>query len=190
MYAETLECLAQTVSKLRVGDPLAEDTDVGPIINKRQFDKVCGYIDDGLKQEGAKLLCGGHPRDDRSASGGYYLRSTIFAKATNEWRLARQEIFGPVLVGIPWEDEDDVIRMANDSHYGLAAYIWTHDLGKVPRAAREIESGWVQSNQGGGRLPGQSYGGYKLSGLGRESSLAGMLESFTQTKNVTVNLVR
>ena len=190
IYDETLERLAEAVSKLRVGDPLTEETDVGAIINKRQFDKVCGYIDDGLKQEGAKLLCGGHPRDDQSATGGYYLRPTIFAQGSNEWRLAREEIFGPVLVGIPWEDEDDVIRMANDSHYGLAAYIWTHDLGKGLRAARDIESGWVQINQGGGQLPGQSYGGYKQSGLGREFSLAGMLDSFTQTKNVTVNLVR
>ena len=118
------------------------------------------------------------------------LRPTIFAQGSNDWRLAREEIFGPILVAIPWDDEDDVIRMANDSHYGLAAYVWTHDVGKALRAARDIEAGWVQVNQGGGQLPGHSYGGYKQSGLGREFSLAAMLDSFTQTKHVTINLTR
>jgi acyl-CoA reductase-like NAD-dependent aldehyde dehydrogenase len=190
IYDNVLERLVEATSKLRVGDPLAEETDVGAIINERQYNKICGYIEDGLRQSGSKLLCGGHPRDDKSLGQGYYLRPTIFAQGTNDWRLAREEIFGPVLVAIPWTEEDEVIRMANDSHYGLAAYVWTHDIGKALRAARDIEAGWVQVNQGGGQLPGQSYGGHKQSGLGREFSLAGMLDSFTQTKNVTVNLTR
>jgi acyl-CoA reductase-like NAD-dependent aldehyde dehydrogenase len=190
IYDDVLGRLAEATSKLRVGDPLAEESDVGAIINKRQYDKICGYIDEGMTQSGSKLLCGGHPRDDKSLGDGYFLRPTIFAQGTNDWRLAREEIFGPVLVAIPWEDESDVIRMANDSHYGLAAYVWTHDIGKALRAARDIESGWVQINQGGGQMPGHSYGGYKQSGLGREFSLAAMLDSFTQTKNITVNLSR
>jgi betaine-aldehyde dehydrogenase len=190
VYDSFLERLVQAAAKLRVGDPLAEDTDVGAIINERQFTKVCGYIEDGLKQSGSKLMCGGLPGDDASLGEGYFLRPTIFAQGTNEWRMAREEIFGPVLVAIPWTDPDEVIRMANDTHYGLAAYVWTHDIGKALRAARDIEAGWVQINQGAGQLPGHSYGGYKQSGLGREFSLAGMLDSFTQTKNVTVNLTR
>ncbi|MFZ3243123.1 MAG: aldehyde dehydrogenase family protein, partial [Pseudolabrys sp.] len=105
-----------------------------------------------------------------------------------DWRLAREEIFGPVLVAIPWTDEADAIRMANDSHYGLAAYVWSHDIGRALRAAHAIEAGWVQINQGLGQSPGHSYGGYKESGIGREFSLEGMLESYTQRKNVTVNL--
>jgi acyl-CoA reductase-like NAD-dependent aldehyde dehydrogenase len=189
LYDSFLEGLVQATSKLRVGDPLSEESDVGAIINERQFRKVCGYIEDGLKQQGSKLLAGGLPGDD-SSLGGYFLKPTIFAQGTNEWRLAREEIFGPVLVAIPWEDENEVIKMANDSHYGLAAYVWTHDIGKALRTARDIEAGWVQINQGGGQLPGHSYGGYKQSGLGREFSLAGMLDSFTQTKNITVNLAR
>ncbi len=80
--------------------------------------------------------------------------------------------------------------MANETHYGLAAYIWTHDIGKALRAARDIEAGWLQVNQGGGQMPGHSYGGYKQSGLGREFSLGGMLDSFTQLKNVTINMTR
>jgi acyl-CoA reductase-like NAD-dependent aldehyde dehydrogenase len=190
IYDEVLERLVEAASKLIVGDPLAEETDVGTLINARQHGKVCAYIEDGLSQSGSRLLCGGYPIDDRSLEKGYFLRPTIFAQASNEWRLAREEIFGPVLVAIPWTDETDVIRMANDSHYGLAAYIWTHDIGKALRASRDVEAGWVQINQGAGQLPGHSYGGFKQSGLGREFSLAGMLDSFTQTKSVTINLTR
>ena len=93
-----------------------------------------------------------------------------------------------MLVAIPWREEADAIRMANDSHYGLAAYVWTHDIGSGLRAAHAIESGWVQVNQGLGQSPGHSYGGYKESGIGREFSLEGMLDSVSQRKNVTVNL--
>jgi acyl-CoA reductase-like NAD-dependent aldehyde dehydrogenase len=103
-------------------------------------------------------------------------------------RLAREEIFGPVPVAIPWRDEADAVRMANDSHYGLAGYIWTRDIGSALRSAHVIESGWVQVNQGLGQQPGHSYGGYKQRGIGREFSLEGMLDSFTQRRNVTVNL--
>jgi len=113
---------------------------------------------------------------------------TIFADVSNEWRLAREEIFGPVLVAIPWRDEAEVIRMANQSHYGLAAYVWTREIGTALQCAHAIEAGWVQVNQGSGQVPGHSYGGVKQSGIGREFSLQGMLDSFTQTKSVTINL--
>jgi len=106
----------------------------------------------------------------------------------NEWRIAREEIFGPVLVVIPWREEEEAIRMANESHYGLAAFVWTHDIGKALRTAHAIESGWVQVNQGVGIVPGHTYGGFKQSGIGREWSLEGMLDSFTQRKSITVNL--
>ena len=102
------------------------------------------------------------------------------------WRASRS--LGRFWWPIPWRDEADAIRLANDSHYGLAAYVWTHDIGKALRTAHAIESGWVQVNQGLGQQPGHSYGGYKQSGIGREFSLEGMLDSFTQRKNVTVNL--
>ncbi|WP_024510325.1 aldehyde dehydrogenase family protein [Bradyrhizobium sp. ARR65] len=187
VYSKVLEKLCSAVSKLKVGDPLSEETDIGAIINRRQFEKVCSYIEEGVRQPNSKLVIGGLP--NRPEDTGYFLQPTIFGQGENSWRLAQEEIFGPVMVAIPWEDEAEVIRMANDSHYGLAAYVWTHDIGKALRTARDVEAGWVQVNQGAGQQPGHSYGGYKQSGLGREFSLAAMLDSFTQTKNVTVNLV-
>jgi betaine-aldehyde dehydrogenase len=183
-----LDALAQKVNTFKLGDPLDEATDIGTIINARQFNKVCGYVDEGLKRADARLVTGGLPPKTGPLSEGYYAVPTIFANVANDWRLAREEIFGPVLVAIPWTDEEDAIRMANDSHYGLAAYVWSHDIGRALRTAHAIEAGWVQVNQGLGQSPGHSYGGHKQSGLGREFSLEGMLDSYTQRKNVTVNL--
>jgi betaine-aldehyde dehydrogenase len=180
--------LEKKTTALKIGDPLDEKTDIGTIINNKQFTKVCKYVDEGLKRSDAKLVFGGLPPKTGPLSEGYYAIPTVFADRSNDWRLAREEIFGPVLVAIRWSDEAEAIRMANDSHYGLAAYVWTHDIGTGLRTAHAIESGWVQINQGLGQVPGMSYGGYKQSGIGREFSLEGMLDSFTQRKNVTVNL--
>jgi betaine-aldehyde dehydrogenase len=183
-----LERLKEKTAKLKIGDPLDEATDIGTIINGKQFARVCRYVEEGLQRADARLVFGGLPPKSGPLSEGYFAIPTVFADASNDWRLAREEIFGPVLVAIRWRDEDEVIRMANDSHYGLAAYVWTHDIGAGLRTAHAIESGWVQVNQGLGQSPGHSYGGFKQSGIGREFSLEGMLDSFTQRKNVTVNL--
>jgi len=190
IFDSFLDALGQKVKALKIGDPLDEASDVGTIINEKQFSKVCGYVEEGLSRREGRVVIGGLPPKEGPLSEGYYAIPTIFANAANDWRLAREEIFGPVLVAIPWTDEADVIRMANDSHYGLAAYVWSHDIGRALRTAHAIEAGWVQVNQGLGQSPGHSYGGYKESGIGREFSLEGMLESYTQRKNVTVNLMR
>jgi acyl-CoA reductase-like NAD-dependent aldehyde dehydrogenase len=188
IFDSFLDKLRMKTQALKLGDPLDEATDIGSIINEKQFTKVCSYVEEGLKRKDARLVFGGLPPKEGPLSEGYFAVPTVFADASNDWRLAREEIFGPVLVAIPWKDEADAIRMANDSHYGLAAYVWTHDIGSGLRTAHAIESGWVQVNQGLGQAPGHSYGGYKQSGIGREFSLEGMLDSFTQRKNVTVNL--
>jgi betaine-aldehyde dehydrogenase len=188
IFDSFLSKLEKKTTALRIGDPLDEKTDIGTIINNKQFTKVCKYVEDGLRRADARLVFGGLPPKTGPLSEGYYAVPTVFADRSNDWRLAREEIFGPVLVAIRWSDEAEAIRMANDSHYGLAAYVWTHDIGTGLRTAHAIESGWVQVNQGLGQVPGMSYGGYKQSGIGREFSLEGMLDSFTQRKNVTVNL--
>ena len=171
IFDKFLEALVKKVEKLKLGDPLDEGTDIGTVINEKQFKRVCGYVEEGLNRKDARVLMGGLPPKDGPLSKGYYTLPTIFADVSNDWRLALEEIFGPVLVAIPWSDEADVIRMANASHYGLAAYVWSHDIGRALRAAHAIESGWVQVNQGLGQSAGHTYGGYKESGIGREFSL-------------------
>jgi betaine-aldehyde dehydrogenase len=188
IFDSFLTKLAAKLTTLKIGDPVDEATDMGAIINRKQFDRVCSYIEDGLGQKDARLVLGGLPPTAGPLAQGYFVQPTVFAEVRNDWRIAREEIFGPVMVAIPWEDEADAIRMANDSHYGLAAYVWTRDIAKALRTAHAIESGWIQINQGLGQFPGHSYGGFKQSGIGREYSLEGMLDSFTQRKSVTVNL--
>ncbi len=187
VYDTFLATLVDKVRALKVGDPLDEASDMGSIINQKQFDSILGYIEDGRAQPGVQV-----PLDGSSlvpaGLDGFYQGPTIFSGVDNSWRIAREEIFGPVLVAIPWREKDEVIRMANDSHYGLGAYIWSRDLSQALDTAHRVESGWIQVNQGGGQVIGQSYGGYKASGFGREFSLEGALESFTQTKQINVKL--
>ncbi|HVD00232.1 MAG TPA: aldehyde dehydrogenase family protein [Candidatus Dormibacteraeota bacterium] len=187
IYDSFMARLTARLAAMRVGDPLDEATDMGAIINRKQFDRVCSYIEDGLAN-GAHTVIGGLPPKDGPLAEGYYVQPTVFDQADNGWRIAREEIFGPVLVAIPWKDEEEVIRMANDSHYGLAAFVWCRDISRALRTAHAIESGWVQVNRGFGQLPGMSYGGVKQSGIGREFSLEGALDDFTHRKSVTVAL--
>lgn len=187
VYDEVLDKLVATLSRLKVGNPLDEATDMGAIVNNKQFASVQEFLDDGLSSDSVSTVLDGSPATVGN-SDGYYMGPTVFSGADNQWRLSREEIFGPALVAIPWTDHADVVAMANDSHYGLAAYVWTHNLDRALSTAHALETGWVQVNQGGGQMVGQSYGGYKQSGLGREVSLEGMIAGFTQTKQINVRL--
>ncbi|GAA1551669.1 aldehyde dehydrogenase family protein [Kribbella sancticallisti] len=188
VHDEVIGRLVERMSSLRVGDPLDDASDIGAIINETQFSTVREYLDEGLSDPRLTMELGGLPPDTGPLAEGYFHLPTVFSGADNSFRLAREEIFGPVLVAIPWVDVDDVIRMANDSAYGLAAYIWSDDINRAVDTAHRLEAGWVQINQGGGQMVGQSYGGYKQSGIGREVSLEGMIAGFTQTKQVNVHL--
>lgn len=187
VYDVVLGRLQEKAGALVVGDPLREATDMGAIINEAQYATITDYIDEGRAQPGVDVILDGS-RYEPTGLDGFYQAPTILSRVKNSWRIAQEEVFGPVLVAIPWSDPDDVIAMANDSHYGLAAYVWSHHLDEALTAAHRIDSGWIQVNQGGGQVVGQSYGGYKASGIGREFSVEGAIEAFTQTKQINVAL--
>ena len=188
VYDDVLDRLVAKLGSLKVGDPLDEATDMGAIINASQFSQISQYLDEGRANSELTAALGGDVPTEGPLTEGYYHLPTVFGGVRNDFRLAQEEIFGPVLVAIRWKDVDDVVRMANDSHFGLAAYVWSRNLDNALNTAHRVEAGWIQVNQGGGQVVGQSYGGYKQSGIGREVSLEGMLAGFTQTKQVNVKL--
>jgi acyl-CoA reductase-like NAD-dependent aldehyde dehydrogenase len=183
-----VDALSTKLSKLHIGDPLDEETDIGSLISETQYRKVTDYIEQGLSQKGAILACGGDPRGRPELAGGYFVEPTVFTGINNDWRIAQEEIFGPVLCVSTWSDEADAIRLANATHYGLAAFVWCRDIAVALRTAHQIDAGGVQINSGGGPRLGQSFGGVKASGMGREFSLEGLLEGYTRTKAVMVHI--
>ncbi|NWK94338.1 aldehyde dehydrogenase family protein [Sphingobium lactosutens] len=175
---ETLAIAA--AASMTVGDPLLEDTVLGPLANRSQFDKVQAMIGAGI-MEGAKLLCGGPGRPE-GVSRGYFARPTIFSEVRPDIRIAQEEIFGPVLCLIPYQDEDDAIRIANDTVYGLGSHVQSGDLDRARRVAARIRAGQVHINH-----PAwdgfAAFGGYKQSGNGREYGIFG-LEEYLETKAI------
>lgn len=186
LYDEFTEHFVTATEQFRVGDPMADDTNMGPLISSSSWRTVKEYVD-GAVVEGATVLCGGDRPDDLPQ--GHYFSPTILANANNDMRAAREEIFGPVVVMIPFDDETDAIAMANDNEYGLNASVWTRDIGKAIRTARALQCGMVSVNSHGSASRYglfAPFGGHKKSGLGRELSMRA-LELYTEEKNIFID---
>jgi len=186
IYEAVLARLKTKVAHFKPGIPTDPATTMGAIISKTQFERVMGFIDSATK-EGATLVHRGGPPKDPKLANGYYIEPTLFADVTPDMRIAREEIFGPVLSIFKWTDETKMLDQVNSVEYGLTASIWTNDLSTAMRAAKTVQSGFVWINEVSKHFLGVPFGGYKQSGIGREECLAEML-SFTQEKNIHVRL--
>ncbi len=184
IYDRFVGALVERIGKLRIGDPRDEATAVGPVNHKKHYDRIMGFIESG-KTEGAKLCIGG--TRPSQFNKGYYVEPTVFSDVTMNMRIAREEIFGPVISVFKWSDYDTVIAQANTTEFGLTANIWTNDLTLANKTMMAMQAGLVWINGAGGRVAGVPFGGYKMSGLGKEGDLSDLL-SYTQEKTVITHL--
>jgi len=183
IYKKFVDAMAEKTKKIKLGAPLDRDTKMGPLVSKDQYDRVLSYLDVGKKE--AKVASGGGKSSDFAK--GYYVQPTIFYDVDNSARIAREEIFGPVATVIPFDNEKDAIKIANDSPYGLAAAVWTRDIFKAFRAVKAIRAGIVWVNHMQPTYVEAPWGGYKQSGFGRELGPWG-IEEYLETKQVHINL--
>ncbi|MEW9674081.1 aldehyde dehydrogenase family protein [Ammoniphilus sp. 3BR4] len=185
IYDRFVSDLAEYSKKYKVGNGFDPSSILGPLISKKQKNQVLGYIDIG-QSEGAELVIGGNATEP-SLEKGYYVKPTVFANVTNSMKIAQEEIFGPVVAAIPFEDIDEVIKMANQTEYGLGGGICTTDVRKAHKVAHAMRTGNVWINTYGLMDPASPFGGYKQSGLGRENGSAA-IDAYTESKNVWINL--
>jgi betaine-aldehyde dehydrogenase len=185
IYDRMLAALVEKSARIRLGDPMDRDTKMGPLVTREHQEKVLSYMDVG-KREGRLLTGGGKPIAGH-LSRGWFVEPTIFADVDNRARIAQEEIFGPVLVVIPFTDEAEAIRLANDTPYGLAGAVWTRDVYKGIRVLKQIRAGILWLNTYHPTYNEAPWGGYKQSGFGRELGPYG-LEQYLETKQINVNL--
>ena len=179
-----VQAVVDRISSLRVGLPTDERTQIGTLINERQFQKVTGFVELG-RTEGARLLTGGTKPDDPELARGFFVRPAVFDRVEPGMRLAREEIFGPVLAVLDFGSYEEALRLANDTRFGLTASVFTQDLRTAHAFARDIEAGFVWVNDSNRHFLGTPFGGFKDSGTGRDEDIEEML-SYTQIKNVNV----
>ncbi len=182
IHDEFMQRLLALAGTARLGDPLSAETQVGPITTRQQYDKVLSYIQIA-QQEGARLRLGGGPA---SCGNGWFVQPTIFDRVDNRMRIAQEEVFGPVLAVIPFDDEQEAVAIANDSCYGLGAGVWTSDIGRAFRMSERIRSGtvWVNTYRAVSYM--SPFGGYKQSGIGRENGMDAV-DEYLQTKSIWIN---
>jgi acyl-CoA reductase-like NAD-dependent aldehyde dehydrogenase len=181
LYENFVSRFSEAAERLKVGDPLDPETQIGSLISGEHRDRVHGYVETG-REEGAEVVTGGRPADGKGA----FYPPTVLAQVDSSMRVAQEEIFGPVVTVTPFEDEKDATRLANESRYGLMATVWTGDPARGHRLARRIKAGTVGINMPYTAFPGIPFGGYKQSGFGRELGLE-TLESYLETKSVIVS---
>jgi len=179
-YEEAVGILKGMFEAVQFGDPESMQQVMGPVVSKTQYDRVLNYIDIG-KKEGARLVAGGEPA--LTERGGYYIKPTLFADVDNSMRIAQEEIFGPVLVVIPYDDDDDAVRIANDSKYGLSGSVQSTNPARAMAVAKRIRSGTISINKGVYFGTDAPFGGYKQSGIGREMGLEGF-EEYLESKTI------
>jgi aldehyde dehydrogenase (NAD+) len=184
IHDEFVDRFLKLARTARMGDPLQETTQVGPITTKPQYAKVLSYIEIA-KQQGAHVMLGGGPATRPECGDGWFVEPTVFTGVTPDMRIAQEEIFGPVLSIMMFETDEEAIEIANGSIYGLAAGVWTADIGRCLNVARRLESGTVWINTYRVSSPLSPFGGYKRSGFGRESGLLAIRE-FVQEKSVWI----
>jgi acyl-CoA reductase-like NAD-dependent aldehyde dehydrogenase len=184
IYEKFLPHFIERVKKIRIGDPMDEETEIGALVSRDQFNTVERYFKKGL-EEGATVLCGGGRPD--GFSKGYFFLPTVLADVKPSTTVACEEIFGPVVAVMPFKTEEEAIRIANDTIYGLAGGVWTKDIKRAFRVAKAVKAGYVWVNTYGGIMPETPYGGFKQSGIGKELGVEG-LDNYLETKTVNVFL--